>query len=143
MDSEVIRELLKRYWDCETSLEEEKILRDFFQQEAIPEDLKKYREMFLYFKREQQQSLSEDFDKKILDGLHSQPAQGKQRYLSSFYKVAAAVILILSFVVIHQQFIVVKDTTREIVKDTFEDPERALEETKRVLCLVSEKLNKG
>ena len=36
MDYKYIEQLLERYWNCETSTEEEQILRIFFQQKAIP-----------------------------------------------------------------------------------------------------------
>ena len=36
MDYKYIEQLLERYWKCETSLEEEQILRTFFRQEEIP-----------------------------------------------------------------------------------------------------------
>ena len=36
MDYKYIKQLLERYWKCETSLEEEEILRTFFSQKDIP-----------------------------------------------------------------------------------------------------------
>ena len=39
MDYKYIKQLLERYWNCETSLEEEDILRTFFSQEDIPSEL--------------------------------------------------------------------------------------------------------
>ena len=36
MDYKYIEQLLERYWQCETSLEEEQILQAFFRQEDIP-----------------------------------------------------------------------------------------------------------
>lgn len=39
MDYKYIEQLLERYWECETSLEEENILRTFFSQDNIPGDL--------------------------------------------------------------------------------------------------------
>ena len=39
MDYKYIEQLLERYWRCETSLQEEEILRLFFSQEEVPADL--------------------------------------------------------------------------------------------------------
>lgn len=39
MDYKYIKQLLERYWRCETSLEEEKILRTFFSQKDVPAEL--------------------------------------------------------------------------------------------------------
>ena len=36
MDSKHIEQLLEKYWSCETSLEEEKQLREYFRGEDIP-----------------------------------------------------------------------------------------------------------
>ena len=48
MDYKYISQLLDRYWQGETTLEEEQILRSFFSQLCIPEELQKYRSLFIY-----------------------------------------------------------------------------------------------
>ena len=48
MDYRYIRQLLERYWKGETTLEEEQILRTFFIQKDIPEDMEVYRPLFAY-----------------------------------------------------------------------------------------------
>lgn len=143
MDYKAARILLDKYWNCETSLEEEELLRSYFQQDDIPDDLRKYQDLFRYYSGEISSDLNEEFDKRILKKLGSDVRPGHQRYLSWLYKAAAAVLLILSFFVIHERFIRVKDQAKKVVEDTFKDPEKALEETKRVLFFVSEKINKG
>ena len=42
-----MRELLEKYWNCETSPEEEQTLREWFAGNDVPEDLQKYRANFL------------------------------------------------------------------------------------------------
>ena len=39
MDSNYIEQLLERYWQCETSVEEEAQLRSFFRDEDVPAHL--------------------------------------------------------------------------------------------------------
>ena len=46
MDYKYIEQLLERYWACETTLEEEQILRAFFLQENLPSHLSAYRDIF-------------------------------------------------------------------------------------------------
>lgn len=46
--TERIEQLLEKYFEGETSLEEEKELRDFFQQDEIPAHLKSYADQFSY-----------------------------------------------------------------------------------------------
>jgi hypothetical protein len=50
MDYKYIEQLLERYWECETTLQEEAILRAFFSQPEmpeVPEDIRKYRALFV------------------------------------------------------------------------------------------------
>ena len=47
MDYKYITQLLDRYWAAETSIEEERILRAFFSQTEVPEELKQYRSLFV------------------------------------------------------------------------------------------------
>jgi hypothetical protein len=102
MDYKYINQLLERYWRCETSLEEEQILRSFFSQTDVPEDLRKYRSLFLY---EQVQPktchLGEDFDQRMMS-LIAEPTKVKGRRVSlrerlaPLYKAAAAVAIVLT-----------------------------------------------
>lgn len=48
MNTERIEQLLDKYFDGDTSLEEEKELREFFRQEKIPTHLKSYADQFSY-----------------------------------------------------------------------------------------------
>jgi hypothetical protein len=143
MDYNRIKTLLDKYWNCETTLDEEAELRTYFSSNEVPETLRPFASLFQYFKSENDIRLSESFDKKILNQIKAGEKPPKQRYLNVYYKVAAAVILILFFVTIHQRFITVREKAATMVQDTFDDPEKALEETKKVLLLVSEKWNKG
>ena len=46
MDYKYIEQLIERYWQCETTLQEEAILRAFFSQPDIPESLRQYQALF-------------------------------------------------------------------------------------------------
>jgi hypothetical protein len=142
MEYNAAKELLEKYWKCETSLQEEDKLRRYFQQQDIPQDLRKYSGMFRYFSSGRGKELDGSFDDRIIRMIGNRKS-GRQRFLSSLFKIAAAVLLILSFVVINERVIKVKDQAKKVVEDTFKDPEKALEETKKVLFYVSEKLNRG
>ena len=48
MDYKYIEQLLEKYWNCETSVEEEQILRSFFRQKELPEHLLRYKSLFAY-----------------------------------------------------------------------------------------------
>ena len=66
MDYKYIEQLLERYWECETSVEEEHILRTFFNQEEVPAHLAKYQALFGYERQEQKKELAADFDERLL-----------------------------------------------------------------------------
>ena len=67
MDYKYINQLLERYWRCETSIEEEDILKAFFSQKDVPVELLRYKDLFTYELSETKQDvLGEDFDAKIL-----------------------------------------------------------------------------
>ena len=61
MDYKDIEQLLERYWQCETSVEEESVLRDFFSREEVPAHLLRYKNLFVYQQVQQEVGLGEDF----------------------------------------------------------------------------------
>ncbi len=51
MTAKEIEQLLNKYFDGETSVEDEKQLRDFFLNDEVPEHLKKFADLFRYFEQ--------------------------------------------------------------------------------------------
>ena len=99
MDYKYISQLLERYWKCETTLEEEGILRAFFSQKDIPSELRSYQGLFQY--EAQKPNLGEDFDEKMLSMIE-EPKRVKARVvpfsqrLMPVFKAAAVVAIILT-----------------------------------------------
>ena len=56
MDYKYIEQLLQRYWEAQTTLEEERILRAFFSQDDVPASLMQYKSLFCY----KQQQMRDD-----------------------------------------------------------------------------------
>ena len=76
MDFKYIEQLLERYWQCETSLEEEAQLRTFFTEEDVPEYLSRYKDLFVYQQLQQEEHLGADFDARVLSLIHiSEPTR--------------------------------------------------------------------
>ena len=104
MDYKYINQLLERYWRCETSIEEEDILKAFFSQKDVPVELLRYKDLFTYELSETKQDvLGEDFDAKILAMTEeSTPVKAKvismKQRLRPLVKAAAAVAIILTLV---------------------------------------------
>ena len=102
MDYRYIEQLLERYWECQTTLEEENILRAFFSQDDIPASMLQYRDLFCYQKEEVEQDvLGADFDERIL-AIVNEPAPVKARKIKltqrliPLFKAAAVVAIVLS-----------------------------------------------
>ena len=107
MDYKYIEQLLERYWDCETTNEEESILRTFFSQKDVPARLLKYRSLFEYQKQAASQApLGDDFDQKVLaaiyEDIEDSPKVVKAKvvsfgsYLKPLFKAAAVVAMVLT-----------------------------------------------
>jgi hypothetical protein len=102
MDYKYITQLLERYWKCETTLEEEEILKAFFCQKDVPADLCKYKDLFAYQQVEHKADvLGDDFDEKIMSIIQG-PAPVKarvitmQQKLKPLFKAAAVVAIMLT-----------------------------------------------
>jgi len=102
MDYKYINQLLERYWKCETTLEEEGILRTFFSQDAkdIPADLQRYQSLFQL--ESHKEGLDESFDEKMLSMIEGDSKRVKARTISlserfmPVFKAAAVVAIILT-----------------------------------------------
>ncbi len=107
MDYKYIEQLLERYWDCETTSEEESILRTFFSQKDVPARLIKYRSLFEYQKQSVgEEPLGEEFDKKVLAAIDEDTEEPVKvveakvvsigTYLKPLFKAAAIVAMVLT-----------------------------------------------
>lgn len=80
MDYKNIEQLIERYWQCQTTEEEERILRAFFSQEDVPARLLKWKEVFVYpALLQEDEQLGDDFDARVLSLVDQQPTVKEQR----------------------------------------------------------------
>lgn len=151
MDYKYIEQLLERYWQCQTTLEEENILRAFFSQEDLPETLARYRALFVYeAEATKEAQLSEDFDQKLCErlGIDSEENSGhkeeqteavKARRISlsqrlrPLYNAAAAVAVVSLLGTGVQHIFSGRDTQTEwdynagSYQDSYNNPQEAYE----------------
>ncbi|WP_333820419.1 hypothetical protein [Ohtaekwangia sp.] len=136
MDSNRIEELLNKYWNCETSLEEEQQLHAYFRAGNIPEHLKETAALFHYFDESKKKAINDlSFDAALAGKMQVAP---RGRVVKIFYnsmRIAAglAVLLMAVWFVRNE---VRKSTPQEVV-DTYDDPQLAFEETKKALLMIS------
>jgi hypothetical protein len=149
MDYKYIEQLLERYWKCETSLAEEEILRSFFQQDEIPEELLPYKDLFVYEHAAKSEKLSDDFDAKIMAQVKEPVVKARRitfvHRMRPLFKAAAVVAIVLTIGNAAQQsFKPAEDATDynyDTYSDTYSDPQVAYQHVSTALKTVSEGLS--
>ena len=102
MDYKYIEQLLERYWQAETTLEEEEILRTFFCQKDLPAEMQQYAPLFAYEREETRNDrLGDDFDERMLEMVGEQiPVKARTisltQRLMPLFKAAAVVAIFLT-----------------------------------------------
>ena len=101
MDYKYIEQLMERYFEAETTLKEEQILKAFFEQseEDLPAELRQYRALFAAMVQED--ALGDDFDERLLR-MTEENTQVKARTISlterlkPLFRAAAIVAIVLT-----------------------------------------------
>ena len=112
MDYKYIEQLLERYWECQTTLDEEAILRTFFRQEDVPASLLPYRQLFLEEDALASEHVGKEFQEKVLrlvgeestlpfgEGMVAGYCKARRmtfmRRLRPFYRAACLVAILLT-----------------------------------------------
>jgi hypothetical protein len=122
-----IENLLEKYFDGETTIQEEDILQTYFSQAYVPSHLEEYQSMFSYFK----QTKAETSDQNI------QVKREKKPWKMYGTSVVAAILLL--FLTLY--FFIPKNDG--LSKEDRILAENALLETQKAFALISENLNKG
>ncbi len=112
------KELLHKYFEGTTNIDEERQLRKYFSGDNIAENLKQYQPMFTFFKEEKEVSLNKEM---VLP---------KKNYKYQFLKIAATLLLPLSVYFGYQKY-----QEREA--------EKVYQTSRAALMLLSSNLQKG
>jgi hypothetical protein len=140
MNSEEIKRLLEKYYEGNSTSEEELLLKKFFSEEDVPGDLNDEKEIFMYYRQPSQiPEPSADFEDRIVSAINAEDGdivRIKRRRLYVTLSGIAAGLLILA----GSYFFF---TGRSEPRDTYSDPELAYAETMKILYNVSARLNHG
>jgi RNA-splicing ligase RtcB len=138
-----IGQLLEKYWNCETSLEEEQLLRSYFNGPDVPEQLKDAAELFRFFEAERIRSLEENFDSEVMRKVKTERT-GKVVSMVRWAQVAriAAGVLVMVAATYFVRNEVIKSNPGTIPGE-ITDPQQALEETKKALMMISKSFGKA
>jgi hypothetical protein len=135
MDSEKINELLNKYWNCETTLEEEKELHSYFRSSQVPESLKETAALFQYFDHQRKKNLTDtNFDSQVIKKIRKPNGQVTTLLYNSMRIAAGILVLVLAIWLVRME---VRKTTPVDTGDTYDDPKVAFEETKKALMMIS------
>lgn len=95
MKHQEIIKLLDKYFDGESSLQEETQLREYFNGQEVHESLRPYQPLFGFFQHEREQKLDELFEARLLQQLQqTEQPRLRIRRLSMWVARAAAVLLL-------------------------------------------------
>lgn len=126
MELSKIEKLLEKYFEGETTISEEKELKVYFTRETVPAHLERYKSLFQYFSEERTITATKDLILKT-----------NKKSWYTWVGVAASVVLIAGL------FFAKQPIGQDENLGTYEDPEIALQETKKILSMVSQLMNKG
>ena len=142
MNTSEIEKLLDKFYNGETSLEEEKNLKNFFLTESVPPHLSIHAEQFLYYSKNAKEKISDPlFEEKFLRKAETVQVIMKP-VISRYYflmGIAAGLLLLMGLLFTFRQD-VLNRTTKE---NPATSPEMAFKQTQNILMLVSLNLNRG
>jgi rubrerythrin len=131
MESNKTEILLKKYFEGESSIEEERELRKYFASANVAPHLEKYKTMFGYFSDAAAQKSKQEIKVPNM----SQDKKRNRIWLS----IAASIVVILgagSYVYFDSQV-----SNQDL--GTYDNPEAALKETQKALAMLSNNVNVG
>lgn len=136
-----IQDLLKRYWDCQTTLAEEQELRDFFSSDHLPTSFQCYAPLFSYIHDEQSVVLSEDFDERLKAAMEQEKEDKKYitiRIFTPLLRIAASLLLIVGMGI--SIFFITRQNNKPWFVETYDDPHAAIKDATYALEILSHAL---
>jgi hypothetical protein len=141
MNLHEIEKLLEKYFEGETSLPEERQLRDFFASGKVPERWKNLEGYFSFVIQEQDQQIrNADFDDRVMSAVKGNKLAAiidlRRPWIYWIAGVAAGLLILVAVFVKFDPF-------SKRLEDTYKDPQTAYLEARKILLYVSTKFNKG
>lgn len=130
MESGKIEKLLELYDEGKTSLAEEKILREYFLNQEVPEHLRSYQLIFMFSAKQKNETMEKAPKVK---------SNKARKNWHSWASIAAILIVALGVFYFNDSSQVLNENDL----GTISDEELALEKTKETLNMVSQLMNEG
>ncbi len=142
MDPKRTEFLLQRFYNGESTIEEEKELKDFFTTNDVPRHLWAEQEMFTYYHvGGRDEKPGKELENKILNAIKGAEQKEAKQFANRrkiLYMVSSAAAVVALLIVAYFAFIF-----NTSMHDTYNNPEIAYMQTKETLLFVSAKLNEG
>lgn len=140
MKKEELKRLLDKYFNGESTEDEERILRIFFNGNNVPEGYEAEKAIFRHYLASMPvPEPSDEFESRIIAAIDESESKGRsvnfKRVLLQSLSAAAGILILMGsyFFFVH----------KNEPKDTFTDPKLAYAETMKILMNVSARLNQG
>lgn len=127
MELDRIEILLEKYFDAETTIAEENELKIYFSSSDVAQHLEHYRGMFGYFSAAKEQQFEQEL-----------PLKTTTRKKVAWLSIAATIVILLGMFTFYNQNI-----SQNQDLGTYDDPEKAFQETQKALNLLSKNVNVG
>ncbi|MCP4313242.1 MAG: hypothetical protein GY790_18440 [Bacteroidetes bacterium] len=142
-----VRKMLERFYQGESTLEEEMWLQDYLSSTTVPEEFLADQELFKAFEGTTESiSIPRDLNAKILSTIdREEQSQLKMRRIS-LYSLSGLAAGLLALVAVYVFFLRTDGPillAGQQATDTYDDPIEAYEEARKTLAYVSGKLNTG
>ncbi len=137
MTSEKLKQLIDKYFEAESTLEEEEELKSYFSKPNILPEFEKYRAVFGFWQAQI------DEEKSITENELLNAIQPKKHWRFEIWSAAAVILVLITALWLWTPQKPVTESPEGLYADTYEDPEIALEEAKKLLTMVSNKMNRG
>jgi len=143
MDLKKLDLLVDKYFKGETTLAEEEALKKHYSSMSESEDPDAM--VFRFLNQSMKNAPGADFDEKIMSLIsEQQPAPQRKNVISTYWYLAASFVLMLGLGYAFRDVIVPAKQPVVIAEaDTWDDPQKAFEETKKALMMLSSNLNKS
>jgi len=152
MDSEKMNELLNKYWEGETSLEEEATLIAYFNEGEVAEEHKAYAPAFQLFGNYRKTEMPAGFEERLQSKLTAVPAsapsekvvatRGRVINIRRAMSIAASFVLLVTATYFLMPTLMGNQKS-DLYTDTFESPEEAAAEIRMALGMLSAKVNES
>jgi hypothetical protein len=142
MDIKEVQALLEKYFEGDTTLEEDRSLIDYFSGENVDSKFRPWQKQFLLLRSAREPlDFDPDFEKRIAGLIEAEPVIPLHVHKTNWIARIAVAATLAVLIGISGVIVLNKEWHRE--KDTFTDPQLAYAEAQKTLLYVSQKMNQG